>query len=418
MNILIFTMGSRGDVQPYVALGAALRDLGHGVTVSTGQGFDDMIEAAGLSAAPLSVDIRALIESPDAQAALHSFSGKIKAWRSFKPLMRRQYDDMWRVAGEVRPELFIYHPKGSAAQLIAEVQRVPAVATSLQPAFVPTEAFPVIFAPAANLGPVGNRLSHRFFNSLVAWGQANSFGDWGKEVLGLAVSGRRDFFEGYDPKGRDLPRLHGYSKHMVPKPGDWPDREQITGYWFSEAARDWRPPQSLSDFLSAGPPPVYVGFGSMPAEDAERQTRIVIDALKLSGRRGVLATGWGGLKARADSDDIHLLESAPHSWLFPRCSAVVHHGGAGTTHEGLRWGRPSVVCPLTVDQPFWGRRVKALGAGPAPIPQKRLTATRLTQALEDAHQPEIQARASEIGEAMQFENGAQKAAEVISEQLT
>ena len=414
MNILIFTMGSRGDVQPYVALGSALRGLGHGVTISTGQGFEEMIEAEGLTAAPVSVDFRALIDSPDLQEALHSFSGKIKAWRKFKPLMRQHYDDMWHIAQDVQPDLYIYHPKGSVAQLIAEAQQVPAIATSLQPAFVPTEAFPVIFTPFADLGGFGNRLSHRLFNALAAWGQSNSFGSWGTEILGLARSRHRDFFDGYDPTGRVLSRLHGYSRHIVPRPKDWPEREQVTGYWFGEPVRDWEPPGSLAAFLSAGPPPVYIGFGSMPAEDAERQTRIVIDALNLSGHRGILATGWGGLKTRADSDGIHLLESAPHSWLFPRCSAVVHHGGAGTTHEGLRWGRPSIVCPLTVDQPFWGRRIKALGAGPAPIPQKRLTATGLAQALEAAHTPVIQTRSAEIGDAIQQEGGAQRAAEVIA----
>ncbi|WP_282607063.1 glycosyltransferase [Pelagibius sp. Alg239-R121] len=413
MKILIFTMGSRGDVQPYVALGAALRGLGHSVTISTGEGFDEMIEAEGLTVATVSVDFRALINSPDLREALHSFSGKIKAWRKFKPLMRQHYDDMWQIAQDVKPDLYIYHPKGSVARLIAEAQQVPAIATSLQPTFVPTEAFPVIFTPFADLGGFGNRLSHHLFNALAAWGQSNSFGSWGTEILGITGSGKRDFFDGYDPTGRVLPRLHGYSRHIVPKPKDWPEREQVTGYWFSEPVNDWTPPEPLANFLGAGPPPVYVGFGSMPAEDAERQTRVVIDALELSGHRGILATGWGGLKDLTNSSDIHLLESAPHSWLFPRCSAVVHHGGAGTTHEGLRWGRPSVVCPLTVDQPFWGRRVKALGAGPAPLPQKRLNATDLAKALEAAHQHAITSRAKETAEMMHEECGAQKAAEVI-----
>ena len=173
-------------------------------------------------------------------------------------------------------------------------------------------------------------------------------------MLGLALDGPSDFFAGYHPRSKAVPRLHGYSHTIVPKPADWFEEDRITGYWFTDPETDWQAPNDLRAFLESGPPPVYVGFGSMPAKDAERQSQIVIDALHLVGRRGILASGWGGL-ARVDaSKTIFSLESAPHDWLFPRCSAVVHHGGAGTVHEGLRWGRPTIVCPLTVDQPFLG----------------------------------------------------------------
>ena len=143
----------------------------------------------------------------------------------------------------------------------------------------------------------------------------------------------------------------------------------------------------------------------MPGMDHARITRALHGSLEKTGLRAVVATGWGGIRDLETSAKVHVLEAAPHSWRFPRMAAVVHHGGSGTTHEGLRWGRPTVVCPLFADQPFFGERVQTLGAGPKPIPQKKLTAERLAAALETARSPQIQARAAEIGAQMRSEDG-------------
>ncbi len=412
MRILIFTFGTRGDVQPYIALGKALTDRGHAVTLSTGQGFEAMIEAHGLAAAPLSIDFRALLQSPEMQDALQSFSGKIKAWRSFRGQFRRQFDDMWAVARQVRPDLLIAHPKGFAAHDIAEALQITSLPASLQPGFVPTSAFPQFLVPFASLGPFGNRLSHRAFDRLSAWGQAKAMGDWRQSVLGLQTARPHRFIDGYHPGGRAVPHLHGYSRYLVPRPDDWSEREHVTGDWHLDQKSGWTPSPELKRFLDAGPPPVYVGFGSMPAKDASGLAQIVTGALRLSGQRGIVASGWGGMEAD-NSDRILVLETAPHDWLFPRCAAVVHHGGAGTTHEGLRQGRPTIICPFGVDQPFWGRRVHRLGAGPEPISQKRLTSTRLAAAITEALQPDIVSRAAQIGTAMRTERGAEAAAEIV-----
>ena len=419
MKILILTLGSRGDVQPYVALGAALRARGHDVTVSAGRGFEAMIEAHGLTAQPLSDDVRELIQDPAIQQAIRSLSGKIRAWRASKGLFRRQLDEMWAVARDVRPDLILYHhPKGLAGQHIAEALGAVAIPTALIPAYVPTGAFASPGLPVPDLGRVGNRLSHKAIGGLISRLLGGKVDKWRGEQLGLAPSAQRDLFHGYDPAGGAVPRLHGFSRHLVPWPDEWGAREHVTGYWFSDPATGWEPPAALARFLEAGPPPVYVGFGSMPAEDAGRLTRIVLDALDRADARGVLATGWGGLDpdaldGSAGADRVHVLEAAPHDWLFPRCAAVVHHGGAGTTHEGLRWGRPSIICPVFGDQPFWGRRVMAVGAGPAPLTQKRLTADSLAKALAAVRDPAMVARAAEIGAAMRAEPGAEGSAAVL-----
>jgi len=413
VNILLFAFGTRGDVQPYVALGAALRACGHDVTVCTGQGFDDMIAAEGLVSAPASIDFREIINAPEAQAALRTVSGKFKAMRAFKGLVRQQFEDMWEISKSVGPDLVVYHPKASVAQHIGEALQIPAIPTTLQPMFVPTGAFPNPVLPIRDLGRFGNRMSHSFLEWITAKGQSWLLGDWRQDRLGLPAKSQRSFFEGYDPNGREVPRLHGYSTVLVAKPDDWSEREHITGYWFLEP-KDWQPPAPLARFLETGPPPVYVGFGSMPAEDAILQTKTVIDALAIAGLRGVLATGWGGLSDIARSDSVCVVDAAPHDWLFPRCAGVVHHGGAGSTHEGLRWGRPTLVCPLAVDQPYWGRRVMELGTGPKPVPLKRLTTPALAAALKVLCDPKIVARAGEIGATMRAEPGAPGAAQVIN----
>jgi sterol 3beta-glucosyltransferase len=177
--------------------------------------------------------------------------------------------------------------------------------------------------------------------------------------------------------------LMGYSPHVVPHPADWPAHFHTTGYWFLDEEERWQPPAGLVDFLAAGEPPVSIGFGSMTGRDPRRLTEIVAGAVAQSGLRAVLLSGWAGLGELALPDTIYCLPGAPHSWLFPRVAAVVHHGGAGTTAAGLRAGVPSLIIPHFADQPFWGRRVHALGAGPQPIPRPKLTVDNLAAALRE-----------------------------------
>lgn len=411
---LIYTFGTRGDVQPYAALGSALRKHGHDVTVCTGQGFDTLVEAQGLSARGLSIDYRNLLGHPAVREAMTSLRGKLRAFGAMRSMMRQQYDEMWSVAKDVRPDLLVMSPKGFAATHIARRLQVPCVSTTLQPNFTPTREFPQFLFPKS-LGALGNRLSYRAFNRMTLLGQNKSLGDWPQRALQLDKTAAITGFAGYHPAGRQLPILHAYSRHLVPKPADWGDRELVTGYWFGGPDPTYRPPPSLRAFLENGPPPVYVGFGSMPSDESARITRTVVAALRAAGTRGVLASGWGGLASTVEGDDMYACESVRHDWLFPRCAAVVHHGGAGTTHEGLRWGIPTVVCPLGLDQTFWGHRVASLGVGPSPVPLSKLAVGRLTDALRVALDPECVARSGSLGAAIRDEAGAELAAQQLSQ---
>jgi sterol 3beta-glucosyltransferase len=187
----------------------------------------------------------------------------------------------------------------------------------------------------------------------------------------------------------------------------------VTGFWFLDSDR-WQPPKDLLRFLDDGPPPVYVGFGSVVARDPDLLTRLVLQAGQIAKQRLVLLSGWGALSQPAASKDVYFLQAAPHDWLFPRMAAVVHHGGAGTTAAGLRAGKPTITCPFFAVQFFWGRRVTALGVGPATMPRKRLTAERLAEAIIEAvSNPVMRQRANELGERIRQEDGVGKAIEII-----
>ena len=205
----------------------------------------------------------------------------------------------------------------------------------------------------------------------------------------------------------------------MPRPSDWDESSVVTGYFFLDAPSDWQPEPALVRFLQEGPPPVYVGFGSMFMSGGPRKAEIVLRALKLAGQRGVLAIGWGGLAANNVPEGIFVLDAIPHDWLFPKVAAVVHHGGAGTTGAALRAGKPSVVCPFVGDQTFWGRRVTALGGGPPPIPQRKLTAERLAGAIERVvADPGMHQRAASLGETIRAEDGVGRAIALINSHLS
>jgi UDP:flavonoid glycosyltransferase YjiC (YdhE family) len=276
--------------------------------------------------------------------------------------------------------------------------------------FTPTQDFSSVLAP--KLPASLNRLSHHLTRQLMWQGFRSADTLARKKVLGIPpapISGP------YNSKpAHGMPILYGFSPSVIPAPSDWNESAHITGYWFVEEADDWQPPSALVDFLQSGSPPVYIGFGSMSNRKPEQTADLVIQALERINQRAILLTGWGGLQRANIPDSIFMIDSVPHSWLFPRVSAVVHHGGASTTAAGYKAGVPSVVVPFFGDQPFWGRRIQELGVGPAPIPRRKLTVDRLAQAiLETVTNTTMRQRAAELGSKIQAEDGIANAVEVI-----
>jgi sterol 3beta-glucosyltransferase len=279
---------------------------------------------------------------------------------------------------------------------------------------LPTRAFPAPGWPLqSNLGGLHNRLSGHIMLR-VLWQWYRPFVNKFRERFELPPYNAASFYQIL----RTHPLLGAYSENVIPRPDDWPENIHISGYWLPDAQMDWEPSSEFARFLDSGEAPVYVGFGSMAGKDPERLAALVVKALVKSGQRGVLLTGWGGMRALNVPESVFILDSVPHSWLFPRMAAVVHHGGAGTTAEGLRAGVPTVILPFAVDQMFWGKRVKALGVGPEPIPLKKLSADKLANAIRVAvTQAEIKRRAAGLGEAVRAEDGVGNAVEIIRKHL-
>lgn len=407
MRILLSTYGTRGDVQPFVALAKTLRARGHEVAVCTPSGFRGMVEQHGVAYAHMD---NAVLELTEAVLQAPTLRERRALFKGFGAIIRGTLDDEWRAAKSMQPDAVVYHSKALGAHHIAEKLGVPEFLAMPLP-LTRTRAFSVPIIPDWGLGPWFNAFSYNLVSIANAvWAGATN--ELRQKALGLKPASRfADAMRRND--GTDVPALYAFSEHVLPRPEDWPESAHVTGAWFLDDARGWTPPAGLVAFLQAGPPPVYVGFGSMGGAHAKKRTATVLGALALRRQRAVLATGWGGLEAEALPDHVFAIDAAPHEWLFPRMSAVVHHGGAGSTMASLRAGKPTVICPFLGDQPFWGQVVHSRGLGPVPVPQASLSPARLAEAIRVALSRDIVARAAAVGERIRREDGATRAAEII-----
>jgi UDP:flavonoid glycosyltransferase YjiC (YdhE family) len=416
VKITIVTIGSRGDVHPYVALGIGLKNAGHHVRIATHSYFEPLIRQHSLEFALIAGDPREAVESDLGQAWLATGTNGLafmrQMFRVMEPLLARAMRDAEVACREA--DLVLYSMIGGiGVHHVLEKLGKTGFPTYLQPA-TPTRAFPPVLAPAAfSLGGMHNLLTfalgEQFFWALMR----RNMNSVRRKVLNLPPMPLRSPFARM--RKRNTPTLYGYSPTLLPRPNDWPSAVHVTGYWALECEEAWEPPDELLAFLDSGPPPVYVGFGSMHARDAERQTHVVIEALTRAEQRGILLTGWGALTDAELPSHVFGVSSVPHDWLFPRTSAVVHHCGAGTTGAGLRAGVPTVPVPFFADQPFWARRLYELGIASRPIAIRRLTVQQLADAIRYVVATEsARDRARAIGDRVRSENGVGCAVELIA----
>ncbi len=420
MRITLLTAGSRGDVQPYVALGLGLERAGHTVTLAASLVFESFVRSYGLTFAPVRFNPQEFIKRPEVQKLFRNpnLIRLFRDWSSLLESLVEMFDDFWQASQNV--DAIILSPAAHGGYDCAEKLDVPACMALLQP-INPTGAVPNFFlSPRVRLGFLEgpyNRLTHLVFEQAFWQAIRGPLNRWRQNVLGLLPLPR--FVTSYARmRAARVPFLFGYSPAIVPKPRDWADWHHVTGYWFLDAPPDWQPPPELIEFLEAGPPPVYIGFGSMSDEKPEILTRIALDALQMTGRRGILASGWIELGGVDLPDTVFRIGSIPHDWLFPQMAAIVHHGGAGTIAANLRSGVPSILTPFMGDQFAWGKIIADLGVGPPPIPIKKLAAARLAAAIEAAvTDPALRVRAAALGERIRAEDGVARAVEAFHQHI-
>ncbi len=419
MHVMIMTLGTRGDVQPYVALGKGLLANGHQVTICTSQRFETFITDHGLDYGYMNDEALALIDSEEVRALMGNVSNVFTALkmaakmsRRVGPLQKMMIADSWAATEQANPDVIIFHQKAYGATHFAEKLGIPTILAPTLPQFVPTANFAAIGFPKLPLGGGYNRFTYNLTRRLTVMGISGYTNRW-RKAHGLKPKPRwTDFLLKQD--GVPITVMHPLSKHALPVPQDWPENIHMQGYWFLEDSADYTPPADLQQFLDAGDAPVYVGFGSMVGTRVAELTATIIAGIQQAGVRAVLAKGWGGLESDDLPDSIFMIDHAPHDWLFPRMAAVVHHGGAGTTAAGLRAGKPTLVTPHFGDQPFWGERMFELGVGPAPIPQKKLTADNFAEALRElVTNQAMQAQAAEIGRKISAEDGVANAVAIV-----
>jgi sterol 3beta-glucosyltransferase len=412
--IVILAIGSRGDVQPRVILGRELQSRGYPVRVLTSDRYARIVNDAGLEFFPLGVDMEAMIQSADWRF-LHDGQRPAGLTRTFSRIVLAITETVLAevTAGCAGAEAILTSSWGAVGYPVAESYGIPCAFLSLHPG-VPTHTFPHLeVSPERSLGKLANRASYVLAEQR-AWKIIRSrINHWCTHSLGLPpmpMSGPSAL-----TRRLRLPVLCGFSVHVVPRPPDWGPHVHPTGYWLPKFVNAWTPPQTLADFLDAGPPPVYVGFGSWLPKDSQEVHRLACAALRHAGVRGILH----GNPTQAESpglygEDIFVVDDVPHQWLFARMAAVVHHGGAGTTAQALHADAPNVVCPFVRDQRFWGARVAALGAGPRPVPIRHLRAEALGEAISQAvTDPRIRSAAASLGLKLRAEDGTKRACDLI-----
>jgi len=412
MKITILTYGSRGDVQPFIALAVGLQKAGHAVRLAAPHRFEDFASTYGIPFVPLAGDPEIISQRLN-DAGANPIS-----------MVRAMSDYIFSIADQVARQAFAACDEAdlivhsflftTGGHSLARKLGIPDISIQTFPIFAPTRAFPPVSMPDLPPGP----LSYFFhwLTTQIFWHGGNA----GFRRLKKANPDtfNLDLYWPFSPDGDRLrtPLLLASSPMVIPRPDDWTAPHiHIPGYFFLNTRDTYQPSAALAGFLAGGEPPICVTFGSMIHRDSERIYRAVLDAIDQTGNRAVILTGWDGLRENYLPENIFVAESVPHDWLFLRCKAVIHHGGAGTTAAGLRAGIPNIVVSFAADQPFWGKRLYAIGAGPRPIRVRKLTANRLSAALVEANGDAVRNGAQAAGRTIRMETGVGQTVTFIEE---
>jgi sterol 3beta-glucosyltransferase len=416
-------VGTRGDVQPYVALACALVSAGHEVTVASNRDAAGLVAASGARFAPIGLDVHEMLSSPEGQRLLAN--GKTRQFLDFanRSLAGHSGSAGQAVLAAAEGADAFVAGLGIDDYAVAAGQAlgVPVMLGYLAP-WLPTAEHPQIMVYRARrlpgrLGPRASMLTHRVTEVAYWRGRRKPVNAY-RRSLGLPAA-RCSIVTGAARLG--TPALLAYSPAVHPRPRDWHPGSVTTGYWHLPAqARkrlgEGQPPLGLDDWLGAGEPPVFVGFGSMPILDPAPLIDAVTGAARRAKVRVLLGAGWTELAPAGVTlpEYVHAVGDVDHDWLFPRCQAVIHHGGTGTTGAGLTAGRPTWVYSLFFDQAFWGDRVRRLGVG-GHARFRHLRADALAGVIHRLTRPDVRRRAGALGARLRREDGVATAVRTITQ---
>ncbi|OAX82526.1 hypothetical protein ACJ72_03124 [Emergomyces africanus] len=418
LRITCLTIGSRGDVQPYIALCKGLIAEGHIPKIATHREFEPWIRKHGIDFAPVEGDpaelMRICVEN-----GMFTYSFLKEASSKFRGWIDDLLSSAW--ASCQNSDILIESPSAMAGIHIAEALGIPYFRAFTMP-WTRTRAYPHAFAvPERKMGGAYNYITYVMFDNVFWKAIAGQVNRWRKRELGL----RSTNLDKMQPN--KVPFLYNFSPSVVPPPLDFCDWIRVTGYWFLDEGGDWKPPAELENFIKQARVDekkiVYIGFGSIVVSDPAALTKTVVDSVLRADVRCILSKGWSDRLGDPSSakveiplpPEIHQIKSAPHDWLFSQIDAAAHHGGAGTTGASLRAGIPTIIKPFFGDQFFFGSRVEDLGVG---ICMKRLNVSVFSRALWEAtHSERIIVKAKALGEQIRKEDGVATAIQAIYRDL-
>ena len=410
MRVCIMTLGSRGDVQPYVALGKELIKKGHSAIICTGGSFKQFVEENGVEFKETASDLMAIAATPEGKAILeHPLKNFRLALRYSKyvinPAYRKTLDDFYDAAKGA--DIIIYHPKALGAVDIAVDLGIACVSMPPVPITFPVGEFANLAVTHKNLGPVLNKLTYKV-NEKAESSQINEINDFREKTLGLRK--RKAGIYSYTDGQNKIPVIYPISPRLFPDVTSWNRQVFLSGFLYLETNETLS--DELKKFLEDGKKPIVVTFSSMPLSEPEKFMHKLVQALKAADERAVILTGNSGITGNS-SKDCFFTESCLHLSLFQYATGVVHHGGAGTMAAALKSGIPQQIIPFSVDQPFWADRLYKLGYGLKPLKEKNLSTDDLVNSFKMMDDFVIQTKAKEIGEKINVEKGNERIVEYL-----
>lgn len=408
-HFVCLTIGSRGDVQPYIALGKGLQKEGHKVTIVTHEEYKEWVTGFGIGHRTAGGDPTALMKL-SVENKMFSPQFFKESISNFRTWLDDLLVDSWEQCKDA--DVLLESPSAMAGVHIAEALHIPYFRTFTMP-WTKTRQFPHAFLSPPVESPTFNAASYVLFDNVLWTATSSQINRWRKHTLGISSTDMGHLAQS------KIPFIYNFSQSVVPKPLDWGDATAISGYWFLDNPElNWTPPPTLIDFMakarSDGKPLVYIGFGSITVPNPKLVTERLIRAVQKSDVRAIISKGWSARASKSkDEDDVvfpeecYSLDRVPHDWLFPQLDAVLHHGGAGTTGASLRAGIPTLIRPWFGDQFFWASRVQKLGAG---LRVNSLHSTEVANALKKATSNRImKEKAANVGQGIRSEDGVRTA---------